>query len=345
MNPISTRMLAQQLSSPLFTNPEEVVSHFGAMQAQDYRMMRWAVAMRTRKPSAEAFLKAYDDGKVIRLHLHRGTWQLVNREDYWWLLRLCGPRGETVIKGWMRSNGIDISSSELAQVRDILAGAAESSQGVTKEDFASVLSEKGITMDEHRLSYHIRMAELSGVLCSGNLRQDKATYTLAERKAGPEPAPTDRDESLSLMARKYFRSHSPATLEDFVWWSGLGVGDCKKAVSILGDELSVETLCGRDFLVHVSCRTKGFRKGKAILLPPYDEYLIGYKSRDIALDREFSHKAHNKTGIFYPVILVDGEVRGNWKPADLSADFFVGAAPDQDALRQAVESYSAFKIR
>ena len=49
------------------------------------------------------------------------------------------------------------------------------------------------------------------------------------------------------------------------------------------------------------------------MLPPYDEYLIGYKSRWVALDKKHEAKAHNKFGIFKPVILHEGRVVGNWK--------------------------------
>ena len=52
MNPVAIRLLNQQLIVPQFSDPAEVVSYMGAMQAQEYRMMRWAVEMRTRKPSA-----------------------------------------------------------------------------------------------------------------------------------------------------------------------------------------------------------------------------------------------------------------------------------------------------
>lgn len=51
MNPVAIRLLNQQLVAPQFSYPAEVVSHLGAMQAQEYHMMRWAVAMRTKKPS------------------------------------------------------------------------------------------------------------------------------------------------------------------------------------------------------------------------------------------------------------------------------------------------------
>ena len=55
MNPVAIRLLNQQLIAQQFSTPTEVVRYMGAMQAQEYRMMRWAVAMRTRRPSFKAF--------------------------------------------------------------------------------------------------------------------------------------------------------------------------------------------------------------------------------------------------------------------------------------------------
>ena len=160
MNPVSLRLLNQQLTAPQFSHPADVVGYMGAMQAQEYRMMRWAVAMRTRKPSAKTFKQAYDTGQIIRLHLMRGTWQLVSADDYWMMLDLCAPKAIAVIKGWMSSNKISIPEEELMRVSDILAQTAADKGSVTKEDFVKVLAEKDLQMDDHRLSYHIRMAEL-----------------------------------------------------------------------------------------------------------------------------------------------------------------------------------------
>ena len=336
MNPVALRLLSQQLICPQFDKPEEVVNYMGAMQAQEYRMMRWAVAMRTKKPSAKAFKEAFDSGQIIRLHLMRGTWQLVAAEDYWRWLNLCAPKALAVTKGWMTSNKLCISDEEVADIREILAQTAADKGSATKEDFVQALAENGIHLDEHRLSFHIRMAELSGTLCSGDLLPMKATYALAADKVGNaskrcKTSPTDRDEALARFARKYFQSHQPATLEDFVWWSGLNIGDCRRGIELLGDYLHVETrnfasLQRREFYFTADCRTRGFRKGNSLLIPPYDEYLIGYKSRDIVLSPDFSHKAHNNRGIFQPVIAHDGMICGNWTPFkdDLQATFFMG---------------------
>lgn len=343
MNPITIRLLCQQLAAPQFDNPAEVVGFMGAMQAQEYRMMRWAVAMRTRKPSAKAFKAAFDSGQIIRLHLMRGTWQLVSANDYWWMLDLCAPKAIAVTKGWMSSNKITIPDEELMRLREILVQAVSEKKSATKEDLVNALVEKGIRMDEHRLSYHIRMAELWGTLCSGDLLPMKATYSLSADKV-KRSAKVEKEEALMLMARKYFQSRQPATLEDFVWWSGLNINDCRKGMKLLGDYLHKETWKGRDFYLTNDCRTRGFRKGKLLLIPPYDEYLIAYKSRDIVLPQEHRHKAHNNSGIFQPIVALDGVICGNWKPfnEDFQVEFFEDGHDEEEA-RKAWEVYLQFK--
>ena len=313
MNPIAIRLLNQQLIAPRFSKPTEVVRYMGAMQAQEYRMMRWAVAMRTRKPSHKAFKQAYDEGKIIRLHLMRGTWQLVCAEDYWSMIDLFAPKAIAVTKGWMSSNKISIPDDELIGVRDILIQTAADKRSVTKEDFVLALTERNQQMDDHRLSYHIRMAELTGVLCSGDLLPMKATYALAADKVKPS-VKMERDEALAQFTKKYFQSRQPATLEDFIWWSGLNVSDCRRGIELLGDTIHVEKWRGREFYLTDDCRTRSFRKGKFLLIPPYDEYLISYKSRDIVLPPEYRHRAHNNSGIFQPIIAYDGIICGNWSP-------------------------------
>ena len=302
----------------------------GAMQAQEYRMMRWAVAMRTQKPSAKAFKEAYDNGRIVRMHLMRGTWQLVTAEDYWAWLSLCAPKAIAVTKGWMSSNKITIPDEELMRMREILAQTAADKGSATKQDFVEALAEKDIVLDEHRLSYHIRMAEMSGTICSGDLHPSKATYALTANKIKTPLEKTERDEALMRFTCAYFQSRQPATLEDFVWWSGLGVSDCRRGMALCSNYLHVETqnfasLPPRKFYLTDDCRTRGFRKGKYLLIPPYDEYLIGYKSRNIVLDPEHKHRAHNNSGIFQPIVAKDGIVCGNWSPFkdESQADFFL----------------------
>jgi hypothetical protein len=313
MNPIAIRLLNQQLISPQFTDPTEVVSHLGAIQAQDYRMMRWAVSMRTKRPSEEAFRKAYNSGEILRMHLLRCTWQLITAQDYSWMLELCAPKSIATLNGWMKSNKISIPEEELLPVQNIIEQTIGNKTNITKEDIADSLVQNGMQMDDYRISYHIRMAELNGFLISGDLHPSKATYCLASQKI-KAATPICRDEALALLTTKYFQSRSPATLEDFEWWSGLNAKDCRRGIQLLGDRLHTESWKDREFYLLDSCRVQGFRKGCTQLLPPFDEYLIGYKSRDVVLPQEHRHHAHNNSGIFYPIIALDGVICGNWSP-------------------------------
>lgn len=345
MNPIAIRLLNQQLIVPQFDNPTDVISYMGAMQAQEYRMMRWAVAMRTRKPSLKAFKEAFDKGEIIRLHLMRGTWQLVSAHDYLSMIDVFAPKAIAVTKGWMSSNKISLPDEELMRIRDILAQTAADLGSVTKEDFVCALAERDIRMDDHRLSYHIRMAELSGILCSGDLLPNKATYVLTANKV-KQNEKMDRDVVLLNITYKYFQSRQPATLEDFVWWSGLNISDCRKGIALLGNHIRMEKYKGREFYLTDNCRTRGFRKGNFLLIPPYDEYLISYKSRDIVLPPEHRHRAHNNSGIFQPIIAYDGIICGNWSPfrEDFQAVFFNGEFNMED-VKKTWKAYLRYKQR
>jgi hypothetical protein len=47
-----------------------------------------------------------------------------------------------------------------------------------------------------------------------------------------------------------------------------------------------------------------------ILLPAFDEYIISYKSKHIAVTNHHLRKAVSGNGVFRPVIIKDGQVRG-----------------------------------
>jgi hypothetical protein len=80
-----------------------------------------------------------------------------------------------------------------------------------------------------------------------------------------------------------------------------------------------------------------------LLIPPYDEYLIGYKSRDIVLPPEHRHRAHNNSGIFQPIVARDGVICGNWSPFrdDCQVTFF-GGEYDAGEVQEAWQRYRRY---
>src|SRR5438067_2484699 len=90
-----------------------------------------------------------------------------------------------------------------------------------------------------RFTYIIMRAELDGIICSGARRDKQFTYALLDERA-PQAKTLARDEALTELARRYFTSHGPATLRDFVWWSGLTTADARVGIEMVTPHLMRE---------------------------------------------------------------------------------------------------------
>ena len=93
------------------------------------------------------------------------------------------------------------------------------------------------------------------------------------------------------LTRRYFTSHGPATLRDYVWWSGLTMKDVRRGVEIAGRALVQETFGELTYWSAAPAPrspavalAKAGRASSAYLLPIYDEYLIAYKDRGAAAE-------------------------------------------------------------
>ena len=309
------RLLNQQLVNPQMSDIHELVAWMGMLQAQEYTMMRWAVGIRMKRPSMSSFRKTFDSGQVVRTHLFRCTWQLVAAEDLRWMLKLCADKNKKAIRYY----GQGISEKDFEHACNLICQALAGRQSMAKEAIIASLRELGLSGDAYTMTKYLQMAEAEGLICSGHLDDNQNTYALIDGRI-PSANEPSHEESVILLARKYFRSHSPATLKDFVWWTNLSAGECKNAIDSIAGELTAERHNDDMYYIHQDCRTKGCRK-KLLLLPSYDEYLIGYKSRHHAIAEQFCRQAYNKNGIFYPVIVQNGEVIGNWHPCK-KATFF-----------------------
>ena len=333
------RLLSQQLIGPRFSEVHDLLSYMGMLQAQDYKMMRYAACIRLRRPSMKAFRRAYDEGQIVRSHLFRCTWQLVAAEDLRWMNDLCAERNRRAIRSYLAADGTRIAEEEYRDfnlaVADILSTGPLS---LTKDELTRRLSDGGLRPDRHRLTMFLRRAETEGIVCSGTLDDRQATYSLISRRL-PPAVPVGREEALKRLARMYFRGHSPATAEDFVWWTGLAAADCRQAIDSLRPELSTIEQDGRTYYLHADCAVKGGRM-RTLLLPPYDEYLIGYKTRDVVIRPEHQHRAYTTYGIFYPIVVSQGRVVANWHPSSREATPF---DPRQSFdIRPQIEAYHRF---
>ena len=341
-------MLSQGIAGPRFEKPEEVVEWMGAMQAQDIRAAKWAVGLRIASPSLTAVQEALDTGRILRLHVMRPTWHLVAAEDIRWMLKLSAQRIISANDSFAKGYDLDIPDELYAKGHQLLEKILCGKKSLTKQEIAEHFNRSGILADNHRMTRFMARAEQEGIICSGEDKGSKCTYALLEERVPPMPELT-KDESLARLARSYFRSHSPAVLQDFVWWSGLPITDARQAIYLIDSELTAEEWNGQTWYIHEDCRTRGKVTGSLHLLPSYDEYLLGYKDRTDVLPKEHYLKAFTNNGLFFPIILHKGQVVGNWnksakkKGLDLEYSCFRQEADmDEAMLHQAKQKFAQF---
>ena len=333
---ITFRLHNQQLSRPQFEKAEEVVKWMGMMQAQDYNQFRWAIGMRMKNPQLEAVKESFSAGRIVRLHLLRCTVQAVTAQDYPWMLDLCRERNLSTIKSWPSYNKTNFSEQYYQEGTEALKEILADGRSLTKKCIGEEMAKLGVPSDIAHLNQILLRGEIEGLLISGEMQGNCATWALTERRFKTLEKFQDKTEqqlssreALAILARNYFRSHSPACFEDFCWWTGLSITQNRTAIQLIASELEEvkikkhpkeeQTLfiyklhSIEDSLAGRNVPASATEENPVILLPPYDEYLIGYKSRWISLDKIHEPKAHNRFGIFHPVILYQGKVVGNWK--------------------------------
>ena len=93
---------------------------------------------------------------------------------------------------------------------------------------------------------------------------------------------------------------------------GAAVSDAKQAVYLIASELTTEQWKEQTWYIHTPAGLVVKLSGHIHLLPSYDEYLLGYKDRTDVLPLEHYPKAFTNNGLFFPIVLHNGQVIGNW---------------------------------
>ncbi len=318
---VSTRLHNQKLLSTGFVKPADVVSWFGAVQAQDFHAAKWALALRMRKATDAAIEEAFNKGEILRTHVMRPTWHFVAPEDIRWLLQLTGPRVNQ--KCGPNYRRFELDAAVFKRSSKIFMKALAGGKHLTRPALKSMLNADRIDVtDPVRLAHILLRAELDGIICSGPRIGKQFTYALLEERA-PASQTFNRDEALAELTRRYFRSHGPATLQDFVWWSGLTVADAKRGIAQVGTP-----------------RFARAKQSSAHLLPAFDEYFVAYKDRQIVAG------SLSTWDVLGPTFVIDGIAAGKWKRTN-SGNIELNASralkkSEELAFKEATDRYAAY---
>jgi len=347
VNITGLRLRSQRISRPEGRTPADVVRWFGAVQAQDLPASMWAVGLRMGKPATEADVeRAITDKSVIRSWPMRGTIHLMPAEDARWMVRLLAPRLDRKLTGNYRRAGL--TPDIIARAGDVIAKTLSGKQCTRAEVYAA-LNAAGVPTDgkngEQRGMHLLVHWARHGLICITPRRGKQQTYALLDEWM-PGGTELSGDEALAEMARRYFRSHGPATMRDFAWWTGVTLTEAKRAAAMVEGEFDRESVDGVEHWLSPGGGRRAPQAPRAFLLPPFDEYTIAYADRGAVVDRDRLVAAGHGIG---SNLIIDGRLAGLWKRTLQRDTVSIAVDPlrpltreEKDLVPAAVEPYARF---
>jgi hypothetical protein len=319
------RLRAQRLTDAAAAEPAAVVRALAGVQAQDRRAACLALRARGAGPSAEAVEHALSsDRTLVRTWAMRGTLHLLAAQDLPLVLAVFGPLG--LARGQRRLTQLGLPPDEAKRSTREAAEVLAREGPLTRHELAARLRERGVPVDPSGQApiHVVGRAALAGVLCEVGVRGREELYGAID----PGPLP-DRDAAVAGLARRYAAAHAPATAADFAAWSGLPSADVRaawraaeaagEAAAGPGDEPATkrageaaawpvdESATGR-----AGDATAGGDEAGVRLLGAFDEWLLGWASRDFTLPPRHARRAVTG-GIVRPVAIADGRVFATWR--------------------------------
>jgi hypothetical protein len=337
------RLRAQGLVGDRAPSVTDAARRLLAVQAQELPAARWALGVRTRAARDHDVTDALDSGALVRHWPLRGTLQLVAREDLRWLLGLTAERQWAATARVRAQWGVD--DAALGTAREASVAALTGGHALTRAELGARLEAAGVTMTGGRGYQVIYALAVTGTLVWARTAGAGQRLELLDEWV-PPAAPLARDEALARLVGRYLAGHGPATAADLAWWAGIPLGWVTSGADAAGvGRLEVD---GETYLVDDHAEPGPAARG-TLLLPAFDEYLLGYLRRDVVLDpRHAAAIAPGRNGRFRPIAVAaaTGRIVGTWRDEgdDVAVEPFEQASPAAPASHAAAAArYRRFR--
>ena len=324
---VQSRLRRQHLITARQGSVAGLVAWMGAVQAQEYEPARWGIGLRLAAPTTSASIEgAITSGEILRTHVLRPTWHFVAAEDIVWMQTLTGARVQRRMAAYQRQ--LELDAKLLTRALSAIERALRDGACLTRAEMGDALGRARIMATHQRLAHIAMHAELEGLICSGP-RRDRSWFFSSStvRLQAPNPGGNSRKSLFQAieLTRRFFQSHGPATVRDYVWWSGLATADARRGLQIVGatsrSEQGLiywsvsEPLSGSGDQRRQRVAQGSRRRSSPVvhLLPIYDEYLVAYRDRVAVPHGPTRIDASKKFVHFQHAIIIDGQVAGTWR--------------------------------
>jgi len=293
------RLASQRLAGEPGTSVPELVRWMTAMQAQDLQAALWAVGARV--PGAG-------------IADVRGTLHLVAPEDLRWMLGLTAERLTRSIAA--RHRQLDIAWPDVEKARDLALDRILAEGPISRSGLFSVFDAGGQPTQGQRGIHLLGSLCRHGWLVLGPLAGNQQLIAAFDQWI-PESRAMEREEAVAEFLLRYVRSHGPATLRDFAWWTQLPLTEVRAALENVRHELAELEFEGTSYWVSpevAALLDSGVPGARTLnLLPGFDEFVLGYTDRTLVLDPGHADLiVPGGNGVFKKTVVAAGKVIGTW---------------------------------
>ena len=267
-------------------------------------------------------------------------------DDLRWLLELTGPRVLATISPGLRKSS-QLSIADIDAASEVVLNSLSERTALTRPLLAQLLEEAGRAMDGHHLMLLLAELELECLVCSGPPADGVHTYALFADRVPASP-PLQRDEALGTLAWRYLVGHGPATDRDLAYWATLPLGEVRRGLAAIADQVESFEHGGRTFW-HLAGQQPPTGPGdpSGHLLQILDETYRGYQDSRWTLDAASTVPRGRETAA--GMALFDGQLVATMKrttttsTANFALTGFGSWTPNaQQALETAAKRYADF---
>jgi len=330
----------------------DVARRMLAIQAQDYGHAGWALGIRTADATAHDVADAFTSRELVRSWPMRGTLHIVPAIELGWMLDLTTTR--MLARTRTRRRQLELDDATLLSARDVAIAVLSGGRALSRAGLLSAFESAGIGTARQRgyhLIYHLAQ---TGTLVWGPPDKNQQALVLSDEWI-TQPHHRETDEALGAFVRGYLDGHGPATLGDFVWWSGLTVSQAKTARAVAGPALSEVELGDETYLLphDLADADAPVPPSHVHALPGFDEYFLGYRDRSVVVDSTYAPRVvPGNNGVFKPTIASRGRIVGTWRKAGNASSSMIEAEPfttltsrEQAAFATSARRFARFHTR
>ena len=324
------RLAAQRLVGEREATVGDAVRRLLAVQAQDLPGALTSVALRTAARSRTDVAAALDSGEVVRSWPMRGTLHLIAAEDLPWMLEILGSRVlGGVAKRWAN---LELDEKQAERARECVLAALQERDRASRSQLLEAIANGGVATTGQRGYHLLWYLSQTGTLCLGPTDGEGDQLYVRLDTWIPMPRRLEPEQAHAELALRFFTGHGPATVQDLVRWSGSTAGKVRAGLAEVRDRLEATSVDGTEYLMDPATpdRLAATRKdaGGVLLLPGFDEFVLGYGDRTAVLPAEFAQRiVPGSNGMFRPTVVHRGQIVGTWKWTGRGAKRTVEAEP------------------